>query len=127
MRLRVATAVAVAIVAAFASAAVAKTQYPTVFTKFKLEASSSSAKFKGQIDSPKGKCVKGRQVKLKRKHNGNTTTLGSDKTGDNGKFSIKLSTSKPKNGKYYAKVKNKKFDNDQKVCASTESGSIKVS
>jgi len=38
------------------------------FTKFKLERNSSSTEFKGKIDSSKSKCVKGRKVKLIRKH-----------------------------------------------------------
>ena len=100
---------------------------PTFFTKFKLERNSSSSEFKGKIDSSKSKCVKGRKVKLIRKHNGNKKTLGDDKTNSKGKFNIKLSTGNPKNGKYYAKAKKKKFDSDQKICLSETSGSVKIS
>ncbi len=117
----------VGILAIGASAAVAQSQFPTFFTKFKLERNSSSSEFKGKIDSSKSKCVKGRKVKLIRKHNGNKKTLGDDKTNSKGKFNIKLSTGNPKNGKYYAKAKKKKFDSDQKICLSETSGSIKIS
>ena len=116
----------VGILAIGASAAVRKSQFPTFFTKFKLERNSSSSEFKGKIDSSKSKCVKGRKVKLIRKHNGNKKTLGDDKTNSKGKFNIKLSTGNPKNGKYYAKAKKKKFDSDQKICLSETSGSIKT-
>jgi hypothetical protein len=44
-----------------------------------------------------------------------------------GKFDIKLSTGHPKNGKYYARVKKKTFDNGQKICLSVNSGYIKIS
>ena len=117
----------VGILAIGASAAVAQTQFPTFFTKFKLERNSSSSEFKGKIDSSKSKCVKGRKVKLIRKHNGNKKTLGDDKTNSKGKFNIKLSTGNPKNGKYYAKAKKKTFESGQKTCLSETSGSIKIS
>lgn len=127
MKLRVVICLAIGIVAIPATAVAAQTQFPTFFTKFKLERSSSSSEFKGQIDSSKSKCVKGRKIKLIRKHNGNTKTLGDDKTNSKGKFDVKLSTGKPNNGKYYAKAKKKKFDNDEKTCLSVTSGTIKIS
>jgi hypothetical protein len=127
MKVRVAISLVVGVLVITASAAAAQTQFPTFFTKFKLERSSSSSEFKGAIDSSKSKCVNGRKVKLIRKHNGNKKTLGDDKTNSDGKFDIKLSTGNPKNGKYYAKATQKKFDNDQKVCLSVTSGSIKIS
>jgi hypothetical protein len=126
MKLGIALLVA-GILAIAASAAVAQSQFPTVFTKFKLERSSSSSEFKGKIDSSKSKCVKGRKVKLIRKHNGNKKTLGDDKTNSKGKFDIKLSTGNPKNGQYYAKAKKKEFDNGQKICLSVTSRTIKIS
>ena len=126
-RLLVAVGVATASLAIPAGAAAGQTQFATFFTRFKLERSSSSSEFKGTIDSSKGKCVKGRKVKLLRKHNGNTKTLGHDKTNGDGKFEIKLSTGRPSNGKYYSKVKKKQFDNGKKTCLSVTSGSIKVS
>jgi hypothetical protein len=119
-------AIAVALAALSVSLAWAATNYPTVFTKFQLEASSSGGKFKGKIDSTKGKCVNGREAKLFRKHNGNKTKLGSDKTNDKGKFGIEVS-GKLKNGSYYAKVKKKDFDSGKKVCLDVESGKIKIS
>lgn len=127
MRLRIAISASIAVLAFAASAAAGQSQYATFFTKFKLERSSSSSEFKGTIASSKGKCVKGRKVKLLRKHNGNTKKLGGDKTDSDGKFKIKLSSGKPKNGKYYAKAKKKSFDNDKKLCLAVTSGSIKVS
>ncbi len=119
--------VAVALLAVVATAAwAAKTKYPTVFTEFKLKAGSSGGKFKGQIDSTKGKCVSKRQVKLFRKHNGNKKKLGGDKTNGKGKFSIDIS-GKLKNGSYYAKVSKKDFDSGKKVCEDVTSGKIKIS
>jgi 5-hydroxyisourate hydrolase-like protein (transthyretin family) len=113
-----------AIVATTAWAAV--TKYPTVFTEFKLKTSSSGGKFKGQIDSTKGKCVNKRQVKLFRKHNGNKKKLGSDKTNSKGKFSIDIS-GKLKNGTYYSKVSQKDFDSGKKICEDRTSPTIKIS
>ena len=104
----------------------ATTKYPTVYTAFKLKTSSSGDKFKGQIDSTKGKCVNKRQVKLFRKHNGSKKKLGGDKTNSKGKFSIDVS-GKIKNGTYYSKVSKKKFDNDKKVCEDRTSPKIKIS
>jgi 5-hydroxyisourate hydrolase-like protein (transthyretin family) len=119
---------AIGILAIAASAyAVTQTNFPTVFKKFEFEKSSSSSDFKGKIDSQKGKCVKGRSVKLIRQHNGNKKSLGSDKTNGKGKFDIKLSTGHPKNGKYYAKAKKKDFDSGQKTCLSATSPAVKIS
>jgi 5-hydroxyisourate hydrolase-like protein (transthyretin family) len=103
------------------------TKYPTVFTSFKLKTTSSKRTFKGTIDSPKGKCVKNRKVKVIRTHNGNQHNLGTDKTGNGGKFAIEVPRSEVKNGKYFAKVKKLKFDGGKKVCNSRESPSVKVS
>jgi hypothetical protein len=123
----IALAAAVALLAIVASTALAATtKYPTIFTEFKLKASSSQGKFKGQIDSTKGKCVNGRQVKLFRKHNGSKKKLGSDKTDGKGKFSIGIS-GKLKDGSYYSKVSKKDFDNGKKVCEDVTSGKIKIS
>jgi hypothetical protein len=110
------------------AAAGAQTQFPTVFTQFKYERESSGKReFKGTIDSQKSKCVNGRKVKLIRQHNGNKSTLGSDDANSDGHFDIKLGSGKVKDGKYYAKVKKKGFDNGQKTCLSATSSSIKIS
>jgi hypothetical protein len=122
----VAAAVAAVLLAVVATSAWAATKYPTIFTEFKLQTSSSGGKFKGQIDSTKSKCVSKRQVKLFRKHNGNKKKLGSDKTNGKGKFSIDIS-GKLKNGSYYAKVSKKDFDNGKKICEDVTSGKIKIS
>lgn len=122
----IALLLAVSVLALGAGAAWAATKYPTVFTEFKLKTSSSGGKFKGQIDSTKGKCVNKRQVKLFRKHNGNKKKLGGDKTDDKGNFSIDIS-GKLKDGSYYAKVSKKDFDNGKKVCEDVTSGKIKLS
>ena len=114
----------------FAASATAssQTQFNTFFTKFKLERTSSgNREFKGAITSSKSNCVKGRKVKVIRKHNGNKKTLASDKTNDKGHFDVKLGSGKLKNGKYYAKATKKTFDNGKKTCLSATSGSIKVS
>jgi 5-hydroxyisourate hydrolase-like protein (transthyretin family) len=120
-------ALVTALALAGSAAAVSQTQFPTFFTKFKYEKSSSSREFKGTIDSSKSTCVKGRKVKLIRKHNGNKKTLGADKTNSDGKFDIKLSNGQAKNGKYYAKATAKDFASGKKTCLSATSGSIKIS
>ena len=125
-RLIAALAIAALLATAMTTAWAATTKYPTVYTAFKLKTSSSGHKFKGQIDSTKGKCVNKRQVKLFRKHNGNKKKLGSDKTNSKGKFSIEIS-GKLKNGSYYSKVSKKKFDSGKKVCEDRTSPKIKIS
>jgi hypothetical protein len=123
----VAAALAAALLALVATSAwAATTKYPTIFTEFKLQTSSSGGKFKGQIDSTKSKCISKRQVKLFRKHNGNKKKLGGDKTNGKGKFSIGIS-GKLKNGSYYAKVSKKDFDSGKKICEDVTSGKIKIS
>lgn len=110
-----------------ATIAQASTQYPTHFVQFKLKSSNGKRTFSGQIDSSTSKCVKGRTVEVIRKHNGNQQTIGKNGTNGNGQFSISLSSGEVKNGTYYAKAKVKKYDNDEKVCESAQSGTIKVS
>jgi 5-hydroxyisourate hydrolase-like protein (transthyretin family) len=122
----IAAITALALLGTVATAAWAATKYPTVFTEFKLKASSSGGKFKGQIDSTKGKCVNARQVKLFRKHDGNKKKLGSDKTNGKGKFSIDVS-GKLKDGSYYSKVSKKDFDSGKKICEDVTSPKIKIS
>ena len=62
------------------------TRYPTVFKKFKYRVKNGVAKFNGKIDSPKGRCVADRKVRLYRKKCGNTdtTNLYSDPSFENG-------------------------------------------
>jgi hypothetical protein len=122
----------VALLAAVVTAGVGQafastTTYKTRFVQFKLEKSSGKRTFSGQIDSSSSSCLKGRTVKVIRKHNGETDTLGKDSTGSKGKFSISLSSGQVKNGSYYAKVGSKKFDNGKKECGSAQSATIKVS
>ena len=100
--------------------------FPTRFTEFKHERSSDKNTFSGQIDSTKGSCLKGRKVEVIRKHGGNQTTLGKGTTSGNGKFRIALPSAEVKDGTYYAKAKQKKF-NDGDKCLEGQSGSIKVS
>jgi 5-hydroxyisourate hydrolase-like protein (transthyretin family) len=123
-----AATLAAALLVAGAGAAYASTiKYPTHFLQFKLKRSNGKRTFSGQIDAPTSKCVKGRTVEVIRKHNGNQQTLGKHGTSSDGKFSISLSSAEVKNGTYFAKVKVKTYDNDQKVCESAQSGTIKVS
>jgi hypothetical protein len=100
--------------------------YPTRFIEFKLERSSSKRTFSGQIDSTNSGCLKGRKVELIRKHSGNQTTLGKDTTSGKGKFKVALPSSEVKDGTYFAKAKQKKFNNGDK-CLEGQSGTIKVS
>jgi 5-hydroxyisourate hydrolase-like protein (transthyretin family) len=106
-------------------------QFATFFVKFKFQASTSSGeKFSGKIDSNKGKCVEGRKVTVYRKKNGNKKKLGSDKTNDKGKFKVGVGDGPPKNGKYFAEVKESTFeadDGDRVTCRGETSGSVKIS
>lgn len=100
--------------------------FPTRFTEFRHERSSDKNTFSGQIDSTKGSCLKGRRVEVIRKHSGKQTTVGKDTTSGNGKFRIALPSAEVKDGTYYSKAKQKKF-NDGDKCLEGQSGSIKVS
>lgn len=102
------------------------TEYPTAFTKFKYKLDDGTATFKGQIASSKGGCVKGRPVKLYRQKSGNTTKVGGDHTNGKGKFVIDLGSGPPKNGKYYAKIKQTKLSGSS-TCLGRTSGSVKLS
>jgi hypothetical protein len=106
-----------------------QTQYPTSFTKFEYEVDSGEAKFKGKIDSEKGGCVSDRKVKLYRKKNGDDKKLGGDETNGKGKFSIDVGSAPPKDGTYYAEVKQATIggSGDEKTCLAKTSGSIKLS
>ena len=102
------------------------TTFSTRFIEFKHERSSDRNTFSGQIDSTKSSCLKGRKVEVVRKHSGNQTTIGKDTTGGSGKFRIALPTAEEKDGTYYAKAKQKKF-NDGDKCLEGQSGTVKVS
>jgi hypothetical protein len=110
-------------------AAAGALQYPTVFTKFKYAVEDGKAEFKGAIDSSKGGCVPDRKVKLYRKQSGNEKKVGGDRTSNGGKFEIDLGRAPPKNGKYYAEVKQAKIGSsgNEKTCLARTSGSIKIS
>lgn len=104
-------------------------QYPTVFTEFKYKVKDGTAEFKGQIDSSKGGCVGDRKVRLYRKKSGKTDKVGGDRTNNNGKFEIDLGEAPPKNGKYYAEIKQTKIGSsgNKKTCLGRTSGSVKIS
>jgi hypothetical protein len=114
-----------------ASVAVAgnATKIPTRYDKFKLSSSGNEATFSGRLASPQQKCLKGRDVKLFRKHSGEKDKVGKDTSDSKGKFSIKLGGFPPKDGKYFAKAQEKRFgsSNDEKLCVEADSPSIKVS
>jgi hypothetical protein len=101
--------------------------YPTTFTKFKYEVSNGKAKFEGKIDSSKGNCVPDRKVKLFRKKSGDTKKLGDDSTSGKGKFSIGLGDAPPKDGKYYAEVKEATVGDNDNTCLSKTSPTLKLS
>jgi hypothetical protein len=123
--------VALAAIALCAGIAAAATlQAPTDFTKYKLKASTDSgATFSGKIDSPESKCIGGRKVKAYRKHNGEKTGLGGDKTSGKGKFSIDIDESKLGDGKYFAKAKASSVEDGADLinCDKATSGSVKLS
>jgi hypothetical protein len=119
-------AIVIAAVGAGTSAA-ATTKVPTVFTKFKYKG-GSDAVFKGAIDSANSECIDNRKVKLFRKANGKTKTLGSDETDASGKFQMGLG-GEAKNGKYYAEVKQSSFSDgvNKTVCLERQSPKVKIS
>jgi hypothetical protein len=123
--------VAVACLAAIgpASALAGGNQYPTFFTAFKYKLKNGESKFKGQIDSTKGNCIKDRKVVLYRKKNGDKKKLGGDHTNNKGKFDIELGGGNPKSGTYFAVVNQAKIgDNDGKknTCLSQKSPKLKL-
>ena len=79
-------------------------QYPTFYTKFKYVLKNGDSKFKGQIDSTKGNCIKDRKVVLYLKKNGNKKKLGGDHTNNKGHFDIDLGKAKAKKGTYVSQV-----------------------
>jgi hypothetical protein len=111
------------------TASAGTTEYATVFTKFKYKLKNGAAEFKGQIDSSKGGCVPDRKVKLYRRKSGNTDKIGGDHTNGKGKFEIDLGSGPPRNGKYYAEIKQTKIGNSpsKKTCLARTSGSVKIS
>jgi hypothetical protein len=118
----------VALAGGVASAGVS--QFPTVFDKFKYKNDGNSKpEFSGKIASPEDKCVKGRDVKLFRKKNGDSKKIGKDSSDGKGKFKIKLDDDPPKSGKYYAEVEQKKFgqSGDKTTCKPTKSGKVEIS
>jgi hypothetical protein len=102
-------------------------RYPTHFTRFKFIARSSGGTFKGRISASTSKCVRGRSVKVIRRHHGGHHTVGQDRTGAAGKFAIKLSASRARNGRYYARVTKKKLRSGEGVCEAERSRSIRIS
>lgn len=114
--------VALGVTTAFAGGG---TEYPTVFTKFKYKLEDGKATFKGTIDSPKGGCRQDRKAVLYRQHSGNTDKVGGDHTNNKGKFEIDLGSGPPRDGKYYAKVKQSKLGDN--TCLARTSGSVKLS
>ena len=86
-RIRWLGVVAVAAIVALGpgTASADNTRYPTVFKKFRYKVKNGVTKFDGKIDSPKGRCVAGRKVRLYRKGGTtNTTNLYSDPSFENG-------------------------------------------
>lgn len=131
--MRLAAGIVAALVCAglAAGASAGQSQYPTFFTKFKFEASTSSEeKFSGQIDSSKSKCIKDRKIVLYRKKNGDKSKIGDDKTNNKGKFTIGVGNGPPKDGKYYAEAKESSYtgDSGSKItCGDAKSGSVTIS
>jgi hypothetical protein len=113
-----------------ASAIAGGNDYATFFTAFKYKLKNGESKFKGQIDSGKGNCVKDRKVVLYRKKNGNKKKLGGDHTNNKGKFEIEIGKAKLKNGTYFAEVNQAKIGNNdgkKNNCLSTKSPKLKLS
>jgi hypothetical protein len=124
-RLMMTTVIAMVALGATTASAGSGTEYPTVFTKFKYKLDDGEATFKGTINSPKDGCVQDRKAVLYRQHSGNTDKLGGDHTNDKGKFEIGLGSGPPREGKYYAKIKQAKLGHD--TCLARTSPSVKLS
>ena len=126
----VAGIVAIAVAVAIPSGALAGgKQYPTFYTKFKYVLKNGDSKFKGQIDSTKGGCIKDRKVVLYLKKNGNKKKLGGDHTNNKGKFDIDLGKAKAKKGTYFSQVNQAKIGNsgNKNICLEQKSPKVKVS
>jgi hypothetical protein len=100
-------------------------QFPTRFAELSFKASASKVVFKGTLASADEKCVKGRKVKLIRKHKGNTDTLASDESDSHGDFKVKVQDP-PIEGKFYGLIKQKKLNNGA-VCLERETASLTIS
>jgi hypothetical protein len=123
---------AVALIAAIAipsGALAGGKQYPTFYTKFKYVLKNGDSKFKGQIDSTKGGCIKDRKVVLYLKKNGNKKKLGGDHTNNKGHFDIDLGKAKAKKGTYVSQVNQAKIGNsgNKNICLEQKSPTLKLS
>lgn len=100
------------------SAAGRATEYRTGFTTFKYKVTAGEAEFEGKLGSPKGACVKSREVKVYHKHGDEKTRLGAATTDGAGRFAIDLPGGPPKDGKYYGKVKQRTIgeSGDRSTC-----------
>jgi hypothetical protein len=89
---------ALAIAAVLATSAAAASSFrTTVIVSLKFPA------FHGKLASPKHGCIKDRKVKLFRSRSGPDKLLGTDKSEDNGRWSIPIGN-RLTSGAYYAKA-----------------------
>jgi hypothetical protein len=111
------------------SAAARGTEYRTGFTAFKYKLSAGEAEVRGKLGSPKGACVKSRNVKVYRKQGGEKTRLGAATTDGAGKFAIDLPGGPLQDGKYYAKVTQRTIgeSGDRSTCLERTSPALVLS
>jgi hypothetical protein len=66
-------------------------------------------------------------VRLIRERHGHSHKVGQDRASAAGKFAIKLSRSKARNGRYYARVTKQTLESGHTVCEGARSRSIRLS
>ncbi len=125
--MKLAALMAVAGLATGATALAAQDEFPTRLVAFEIKAGSGKVTMKGTLGSAEERCIKGRKVKLIREQGGDKQTLGKDESGKHGDFKVATDT-KPKEGKYYGKVKEKTLGDgdDKQVCLERVSASVKL-
>jgi hypothetical protein len=95
---------------------------PSEFTRtLRIAYSERKDKFKGKLASQSPACLSEQKVRVFEKQKGKDPKLGSDTTGENGKYSLK---EKSADGKFYAKVKQTSISGG--TCLAAKSETIKV-
>ena len=100
----------------------AATVFPTSVT-INFTPGAAADVFSGKVSSPNANCVSHRHVVLRRKVDGPDIRMGTDRSEDNGRWSIDVEGGAPA-GQYYAKVTAKSIAAG--TCAAARSTTITV-
>ena len=121
---RVIGAVALSAIAAL-SIGVATASAATIPTNISIQRVERPARdvFKGFVTAPDSRCFENRRVLLFRVTPGPDTRLDSDRSEDNGSWSIDVEGGAP-SGSYYAKAPRKAVGAD--ICAAAKSSTVTV-